>query len=254
MATSPTEPDVVDVRTTDHREVSALIAEIWASDDAGRRRDLADTITSDLVRHAIAEEMYVYPAMREHLPDGDGAVEHDTAEHKQVERILKDLEGVAGDDPQFTALMRALEEVLADHIQEEEADQFPQLRARVPREELVAIARQSGDGEEDRADSATPLRAEQRRVPQAGRSGCRPGRPVARQAFRAFLTSAAALAATAPGRLTSSPWLTTESRCSGIWQPRSRRVGNSVRRTRPSLSSRSVIASMRRFSNASKPG
>lgn len=134
------EPDVVDVLTTDHREVSAMLAEIWASHDTERRRDLADTITSELVRHAVAEEMYVYPAMRQHLPDGDDAVDHDTAEHKDLERVLKDLEGVPADEPEFSALLRQLETILADHIQDEEAEQFPQLRARVPREELVAIA------------------------------------------------------------------------------------------------------------------
>ncbi|HEY6747639.1 MAG TPA: hypothetical protein VI357_18205, partial [Mycobacteriales bacterium] len=35
-----------------------------------QRRDMADTVIAELMRHAIAEEMFVYPAMREHLPDG----------------------------------------------------------------------------------------------------------------------------------------------------------------------------------------
>ncbi len=30
----------------------------------------------------MAEEMYVYPAMKKHLPDGEQAVEHDMQEHK----------------------------------------------------------------------------------------------------------------------------------------------------------------------------
>jgi len=63
--------DVVDVLTADHRDVTALIGEIWTIRDPMMRRDLADTAISELVRHAVAEEMYVYPAMRKHLPDGD---------------------------------------------------------------------------------------------------------------------------------------------------------------------------------------
>jgi hypothetical protein len=35
--------------------------------------------------------MHVYPVMREHLPDGEQAVKHDTEEHKQIERMLKRL-------------------------------------------------------------------------------------------------------------------------------------------------------------------
>ena len=62
--------DVVDVLTTDHDEATALLAEISATPDAETRRDLADTLIAELVRHSVAEEMYVYPAMRKHLPDG----------------------------------------------------------------------------------------------------------------------------------------------------------------------------------------
>ena len=59
-----------------------------------RRRDLADVLITDLVRHAVAEEMYVYPAMREHLPDGASAVEHDLAEHQELEVTMKELESL----------------------------------------------------------------------------------------------------------------------------------------------------------------
>src|ERR671932_1536851 len=94
-----TEQDVVDVLTADHRDVTALIGEIWTVKDQMIRRDLTDTAISELVRHAVAEEMYVYPAMRKHLPDGEKAVEHDIEEHKQLERAMKKLEGADVSDP-----------------------------------------------------------------------------------------------------------------------------------------------------------
>src|SRR5690242_16380005 len=121
-------PDVVDVLTADHRDVTALIGEIWSVRDPMIRRDLTDTAISELVRHAVAEEMYVYPAMRKHLPDGDKAVEHDVEEHKQLERVMKELEGLEVSSADFDATLRRLEEVLADHVQDEEAEQFPELR------------------------------------------------------------------------------------------------------------------------------
>jgi hypothetical protein len=46
----------------------ALIGEIWSVTDPMIRRDLTDTGISELVRHVVAEERYVYPAMRKHLP------------------------------------------------------------------------------------------------------------------------------------------------------------------------------------------
>jgi hemerythrin superfamily protein len=132
--------DVVDVLTTDHREMTALIAQIRATAEPEARRDLADALTAELIRHAVAEEMYVYPAMRTHLPDGDAAVEHDTAEHKELERTLKDLEGADPADVRFDALIGELETTLADHVADEESEQFPRLRAAVPRAELVQLA------------------------------------------------------------------------------------------------------------------
>ena len=94
MSDSRTTPDVVDVLTADHRDVTALISEVWSVRDPMIRRDLTDTAISELVRHAVAEEMYVYPAMRKHLPDGDKAVQHDVEEHKELERAMKDLEAL----------------------------------------------------------------------------------------------------------------------------------------------------------------
>ena len=132
--------DVVDVLTTDHREATALIAQIWATEDATVRRDLADTLIAELVRHSVAEEMYVYPAMKKHLPDGEQEVEHDIEEHKELETRMKELEGLEPLDARFTEVLRGLEATLTDHVADEEGKNFPQLRAALPREELVSLA------------------------------------------------------------------------------------------------------------------
>ncbi len=138
--TDTSSQDVVDVLTTDHREALILLDQIKLATDMEERRDLADTLISELVRHSVAEEMYVYPAMKEHLPNGDEAVQHDIEEHKELEATMKELEAVNADDVRFTELIGQLEITLRDHIEDEEADQFPQLRARIPREELVQMA------------------------------------------------------------------------------------------------------------------
>ena len=78
--------------------------------------------------------------MRKHLPDGDAAVEHDTQEHKELETTMKQLEAVDGSDPRFSELITQLEATLRDHVNDEETQQFPQLRAHLPREELVELA------------------------------------------------------------------------------------------------------------------
>jgi hemerythrin superfamily protein len=131
---------VTDILISDHRDVTALIGEIWSVADPMIRRDLTDTAISELVRHAVAEEMYVYPAMRKYLADGDKSVEHDVEEHKELERAMKALESVDVSSAEFDTSLRQLETILADHVQDEESEQFPELRSRVPHEELVELA------------------------------------------------------------------------------------------------------------------
>jgi hemerythrin superfamily protein len=141
MTDTPVDHDVVDMLTTDHHEVLDLLQQIKITIDAEERRDLADTVISELVRHSVAEEMYVYPAMKKYLPDGDEAVDHDVEEHKELEQTMKKLESVEAQSPEFAQLLGELEDILRDHVSDEETEQFPQLRAQVPREELIEMGK-----------------------------------------------------------------------------------------------------------------
>jgi hemerythrin superfamily protein len=139
MADQHTDLDVVDELTTDHREALEILDRLGTTLDPEERRDLADTVIGELVRHSVAEEMYVYPAMREHLPDGREVTEHDAEEHKELERVMKELESTATGDPRFDELVGDLTEKLRHHVRDEEDEQFPQLREHVPLDELEAM-------------------------------------------------------------------------------------------------------------------
>jgi hemerythrin superfamily protein len=134
--------DVVDELTTDHREATALLDELLDTSDPQTRRDMADTVITELVRHSVAEEMYVYPVLREQVADGADMVEHDVEEHKELERTMKELEGCDAQDGRFMELVAQLRGQLHHHATDEENEQFPLLRARVPREQLVKMREQ----------------------------------------------------------------------------------------------------------------
>jgi hemerythrin superfamily protein len=136
-----TEHDVVDVLTADHREVEVLFVELESRQGTPEhRRHLADVVIAELVRHAIAEEMYVYPTARKALPDGDQIAEHEISEHSDAERTMKDLESLDPSDPRFDELLGHLTSTIRHHVQDEESDLFPRLRAAVAREEMVELA------------------------------------------------------------------------------------------------------------------
>ena len=131
--------DVVDILTEDHREMLELLAQIESTPDAERRRDLADTVIAEVMRHAVAEEMYVYPAVEKHMPGGAEEVEHDKREHDEIVQLMKKVEDVDAADPRFMQLVLELEANLRHHAGDEERDQFPQLRAHIPADELVRL-------------------------------------------------------------------------------------------------------------------
>ncbi|WP_337175880.1 hemerythrin domain-containing protein [Paludisphaera sp.] len=131
--------DVADILTVDHREMMELIDQIKRTTDAGERRDLADALIAEVMRHAVAEEMYVYPAVEEHVPDGAQHVRDDKQEHAQVVLVMKQMEDVEASDPVFMERVEDLERLLRHHIDDEESEQFPELRAHIPREKLVEM-------------------------------------------------------------------------------------------------------------------
>lgn len=131
--------DVTSILTTDHREMTDLIGQIESTPDTGQRRDLADTVIAEVMRHAVAEEMYVYPAMEEHIPNGKEEVEHDKQEHDEIVQVMKQMEDTDAADPTFMELVRKLEGQLRHHADDEESDQFPKLRAHFPPEKLIDL-------------------------------------------------------------------------------------------------------------------
>ena len=139
MSDHSSDHDVIDVLTTDHREVAELFDQIEATTDPVARRDLADSLIAELVRHSVAEEMYVYPAIRDHVPNGAAVVDEDTDEHKELEAQMKQLERADASEPEFLESVASLRVLFRQHISDEEQTQFPQLRAHIPIEQLVEL-------------------------------------------------------------------------------------------------------------------
>lgn len=134
-----TNVDVVDILTSDHQDMIALIGQIKGTPGETERRDLADTLIAEVMRHAVAEEMYVYPAIEDHVPDGKDEVEHDKKEHAEIVKLMKQLEKEEASGQSFVELVNELEAQLSHHAKDEEAEQFPKLRQHIPREKLVEI-------------------------------------------------------------------------------------------------------------------
>ncbi|GAA2624890.1 MULTISPECIES: hemerythrin domain-containing protein [Streptomyces] len=129
--------DVIAELTTDHHEVEDFFQQIHGLLPGDpRRKDVADKLTIELVRHSVAEETYLYPAVRAYLPDGDSIADKELDDHAAAERIMKDLEGCDADDPRFDGLVDKLMTEIREHIAEEESILFPRLRGACSAEAL----------------------------------------------------------------------------------------------------------------------
>jgi hemerythrin superfamily protein len=134
--------DVIEVLTHDHREVEGMFAELTTTAVPTERRRILDEITIELVRHAVAEEMYLYPAVRQHIPDGDAMADKEIADHAEVERLLKELEEADPAGGNATTLIRRLIDDVSEHVRDEENNLFPQLAKHATEKDLLQLGDQ----------------------------------------------------------------------------------------------------------------
>ncbi|SHF29220.1 hemerythrin domain-containing protein [Streptoalloteichus hindustanus] len=134
-------PNLVAELTADHRAVERVFEELESGEgQPRRRRELADHVITLLVRHFVAEEAHLYPAVRGALPDGDAVADRELGEHAEAERTMRQLDGMDPVDPRFDELCRKLMSEVRNHVHEEERELLPRLAARCRQDELDAIA------------------------------------------------------------------------------------------------------------------
>jgi hemerythrin superfamily protein len=135
--------DLVDVLIHDHREIEEMFGEAETEPGAERRRQLANAIVAELVRHTVAEEQYLYPTVRKVLPEGDRIAKHEIHDHSEAEADMKRLESLEPTDQDFDFVLTRLMAEMRQHMLEEEVDLFPRLRAAADPDELRELARKA---------------------------------------------------------------------------------------------------------------
>ncbi|MFF0752900.1 hemerythrin domain-containing protein [Streptomyces sp. NPDC004267] len=120
--------NVIEELKSDHREVETMFGRIQTMTGRGQElRDLVDEVTIELVRHSVAEEQYLYPAVREHVQGGDRLADKEIEDHRRVEEILKKLEQMDTVDAQMRPLLQQLQLEVSSHVKDEEDNLFPML-------------------------------------------------------------------------------------------------------------------------------
>jgi hemerythrin superfamily protein len=126
MAVLPTD-DIVTLLAQDHETVGQRLSELESAAPE-LRSDLFWELVQQLVRHEVAEEMVVYPALR-HVPGGSVVVDARQAEEAETEKMLARMEKLDPTTEEFVGAVRDLHATVTAHASKEEAEVFPLLLA-----------------------------------------------------------------------------------------------------------------------------
>jgi hemerythrin superfamily protein len=131
--------DWSDALRTEHEMTKAIFDKIEATEDSQTmvRTHLLSKLKYALSKHAIEEEMVIYPALRQHGEEGDA--DELNADHGYVKTYLFELENLPKDDPQWLARVRDFRAMIEEHMREEENEIFPRLHAQLSDEENAKL-------------------------------------------------------------------------------------------------------------------
>ncbi len=130
--------DLVKLLVEDHQGAKGLL-EKFETVPADRRDEAFCELTYELVRHEVAEEEVVYPAVRHYVDGGDDLADMRIAEQSKAEELLAEIEKVGVMSPEFPAMFSTLRSEVLAHAEAEEQSVFPELSSAVKADELFTL-------------------------------------------------------------------------------------------------------------------
>ena len=148
--TQESQTDIVQILLEDHREVKQLFERFDADMDLDARDELFRELTTTIVRHEVAEEETVYPALRGTGEQGERESDARIDEQSEAEELLRSMEQLDVMSEKFELAFHRLHGAVLQHAQNEEAEAFPLLRSVTTHEDR----RQMGERYEHAKQSA----------------------------------------------------------------------------------------------------
>ena len=133
--------DAIVLLKADHKEIRRVFGEFDKAGDrqVKKRGDLVNQILRLLTIHTYIENEVMYPQVRELIPDLDEDVLESYEEHHVADLLSVELAAMKPDHEHFDAKATVLIENVTHHIEEEEQEWFPKVRAALSRKQLQEI-------------------------------------------------------------------------------------------------------------------
>jgi iron-sulfur cluster repair protein YtfE (RIC family) len=126
----------------EHKATLAVIDKLEAvsPEHPERRAMLLMNLKHMLTKHALQEELVIYPVLRR--DDNAEAANSLNSDHGEVKAMLYELGHMDKGDPAFAETLGRLRGALEEHMREEEDKLFPELRQRLTDEENRKLSRE----------------------------------------------------------------------------------------------------------------
>ena len=133
--------DAIVLLKNDHKEIRRLFREFdKAGDDATATKGrLAKKIIEELTVHTYIENEVMYPEVRKLLPDLEDDILESYEEHHVADVLVMELTAMEPDAERFDAKMTVLMANVKHHMEEDEGDWFPKVRAGLGRKQLQEL-------------------------------------------------------------------------------------------------------------------
>jgi len=139
--------DAIVLLKDDHQEIRKLFTTFEKAGDQAfaTKGKTVDRIIELLTVHTYLENEVMYPRVRELLPELEDDILESYEEHHVADVLVMELAAMKPQDERFTAKVTVLIENVRHHMEEEEEDWFPKVRAGLGRNDLQAIGAEMMD-------------------------------------------------------------------------------------------------------------
>lgn len=127
-----------DVIRMDHQKANTLFMEIQQSNDPQKIQEYFGQLYKDLSVHAQAEEQVVYPAVRSFYND----VQELYDEQAEMKVLLDQIKALSPADAQFKSRVKQLQDIVMDHVRQEESTMFAAIRSNCNDQQSEQLATQ----------------------------------------------------------------------------------------------------------------
>ncbi len=130
--------DAIVMLKDDHKQIKKLFRDFEKAGDSATKAKgrIVKQILELLTVHTYLENEIMYPEVRRLLPDLEDDVLESYEEHHVADVLCLELSALSPDAERFDAKTTVLIESVTHHIDEEEQDWFPQVRAGLSRTQL----------------------------------------------------------------------------------------------------------------------